>query len=140
MIGKELEIEILRLYYAEKWSIHAIAKQLEVHHSVVRRILSQSGQEPPLTKRARMVDPFLPFIYEQLEKYPQITAGRLLEMVKQRGYPGKGSQFRAVISELRPKRQKREAFLRLRTLPGEEAQVDWGHFGSIEIEGGNFSV
>jgi len=134
MIGKELEIEILRLYHAEHWRKHAIAKQLKVHHSVVRRILSESGQERVLTKRPRMVDPYLPFISEQLEKYPKITAGRLLEMVKQRGYPGKKSQFHAVIAELRPKRQKREAFLRLRTLPGEEAQVDWGHFGSIKID------
>src|SRR5262249_37561261 len=26
-----------------------------------------------------------------------------------------------------------EAYLRLRTLPGEQAQVDWGHFGKIRI-------
>jgi hypothetical protein len=26
-----------------------------------------------------------------------------------------------------------EAFLRLQTLPGEQAQVDWGHFGKIQI-------
>ncbi|MFP3624334.1 IS21 family transposase, partial [Burkholderia sp. SIMBA_051] len=30
-------------------------------------------------------------------------------------------------------RKPAEAFLRLRTLPGEQAQVDWGHFGYIEI-------
>ena len=28
---------------------------------------------------------------------------------------------------------KRQAYLRLRTLPGEQAQVDWGHFGHLEI-------
>ena len=27
----------------------------------------------------------------------------------------------------------REAFLRLTTMPGEQAQVDWGHFGKIQI-------
>ena len=26
-----------------------------------------------------------------------------------------------------------EAFLRLRTLPGEQGQVDWGHFGRLQI-------
>jgi transposase len=26
-----------------------------------------------------------------------------------------------------------EAYLRLRTLPGEQAQVDWGHFGHLQI-------
>jgi hypothetical protein len=33
---------------------------------------------------------------------------------------------------LRP-RKPAAAYLRLRTLPGEQAQVDWGHFGSIQI-------
>ena len=26
-----------------------------------------------------------------------------------------------------------EAYLRLKTLPGEQAQVDWGHFGKVKI-------
>ena len=30
-------------------------------------------------------------------------------------------------------RPKAEAYLRLRTLPGEQGQVDWGHFGHLEI-------
>jgi transposase len=27
----------------------------------------------------------------------------------------------------------REAFLRVRTFPGEQAQVDWGHFGTVAV-------
>lgn len=134
MIGKEIEIEVLRLYHVEKWRIHAISQELKIHHATIRRVLAQSGQEKIPNKRPRMVDPYMSFIHEQLEKYPNITGSRLFEMVKQRGYAGQASHFRTIISELRPRRQKREAFLRLRTLPGEEAQVDWGHFGSIEID------
>ena len=33
---------------------------------------------------------------------------------------------------MRP-RPPAEAYLRLRTLPGEQAQVDWGHFGHLQI-------
>jgi hypothetical protein len=33
---------------------------------------------------------------------------------------------------MRP-RPAAEAYLRLRTLPGEQAQVDWGHFGHLQI-------
>ena len=36
------------------------------------------------------------------------------------------------MAGLRP-RPAAEAYLRLRTLPGEQAQVDWGHFGHLEI-------
>ena len=35
------------------------------------------------------------------------------------------------MAELRPPR--REAFLRLRTFPGEQAQADWAHFGEVPI-------
>ena len=36
------------------------------------------------------------------------------------------------MAGLRP-RPAAEAYLRLRTLPGEQAQVDWGHFGHLSI-------
>ena len=53
-------------------------------------------------------------------------------MVKERGYPGKPDHFRTIVARYRP-RPPAEAYLRLRTLPGEQAQVDWGHFGKIRI-------
>ena len=37
-----------------------------------------------------------------------------------------------IIAHHRP-RPPAEAYLRLRTLPGEQAQVDWGHFGHLTI-------
>src|SRR5450759_782834 len=53
-------------------------------------------------------------------------------MVQERGYRGGQSQFRHIIACHRP-RPPAEAYLRLRTLPGEQAQVDWGHFGHVVI-------
>ncbi|MFQ5472412.1 MAG: IS21 family transposase, partial [Dehalococcoidia bacterium] len=67
-----------------------------------------------------------------LAKYPRVAASRLFDMVCERGYPGQPSQFRAVIATLRPRRTP-EAYLRLRTLAGEVAQVDWAHFGRLQI-------
>ena len=131
MIPKDLEPQILRLYHAEKWRIGTIASELGIHPSAVRRVLGQDGmRERVLPARPRMVDPFMPFINQTLEKYPKLSAQRLYQMVKQRGYPGKISQFRAVIAEIR-QLEKYEAFMRLQTLPGEQAQVDWGHFGRL---------
>ena len=45
-------------------------------------------------------------------------------MVGERGYVGCDSHFRHLIAELRP-RPPAEGYQRLRTLPGEQAQVDW---------------
>ncbi len=132
-IDKEIENKILRYHFVEQWRVGTIATQLGVHHSVVDRVLSQAGlPKVERSPRSCMIDSYLPFIVATLDAFPTLTAARLYEMAKQRGYPGGPSQFRQRISQLRPRKQP-EAYLRLKTLPGEQAQVDWGHFGHIEI-------
>ena len=132
-IGKDIESKILRYHFVEQWRVGTIATQLGVHHSVVDRVLSQAGlPKVERSPRTSMIDPYLPFITETLSQFPMLTAARLYEMAKQRGYPGAPSQFRQRISQLRPRKQP-EAYLRLKTLPGEQSQVDWGHFGHIKI-------
>jgi transposase len=133
MISKETEAEIIRLFHAEKWRIGTIAAQLHVHYTTVQRVLRQSGIETAaVASRASLADPFLPYIIEQLTKYPRLRASRLFEMVRERGYKGGPDHFRRIVGRHRPKKPA-EAFQRLRTLPGEQAQVDWAHFGKIQI-------
>jgi transposase len=132
MIPRELEAKISRLYHAEQWPVGTIASQLQVHHEVVERVLAQSGLPKVKQIRSSMVDPYLPFILKTWKSYPRLPASRLYIMCKKRGYPGSASYFRHRLSRYRP-RPLGEAFLRLKTLPGEQAQVDWGHFGRIEI-------
>jgi len=132
-ISPELEAKILRYYHVEKWRVGTIACQLGVHHGTVDRVLSQAGL-PKLERPSRpsRLDPFVPFILETLKQYPRLTASRLYGMVRERGYTGGPDHFRHLIAHYRPRPQP-EAYLRLRTLPGEQAQVDWGHFGKITI-------
>src|ERR1700687_2633711 len=133
MIPRALEAEILRLYHTEHWLIGTIGTQLRVHHTTVRRVLAQAGVPvAPKTLRASMVEPYRAFIVETLTKYPTLRASRLYAMVRERGYPGAPDHFRAIIAQLRP-RPVAEAYLRLRTLPGEQAQTDWAHFGKLTI-------
>jgi transposase len=132
-ISNELEAKILRHYHVEKWKVGTIARQLTVHHSVVKRVLSQAGiAKENFTKKESIITTFLPFILETLRKYPKLTASRLYHMVNERGYNGSQDHFRHLITLYRP-RPPAEAYLRLRTLPGEQGQVDWGHFGYIDI-------
>jgi transposase len=132
-IDKETEARILRYHFVEQWRVGTIATQLGIHHGVVDRVLSQAGlPKVERSLRSSIIDPYLPFIIETLKEFPTLTAVRLYEMAKQRGYPGGPSQFRQRISQLRPRKQP-EAYLRLKTLPGEQAQVDWGHFGHLQI-------
>ena len=137
-IAPDLVAQILRLYTVEKWRVGTIARQLHVHGDVVRRVLAVNAAlghpwQPPTTPlRPSRIDPYRPFLLATLSKYPTLTAARLHAMVTERGYVGSTSHFRALVAGLRP-RPSAEAFLRLRTLPGEQAQVDWGHFGHLQI-------
>ena len=132
-VTAELEAQILRYYHAEKWRVGTIARQLCTHHNVIERVLAQAGiPKADFIKRESIIDPFLPFILDTLKKFPTLRAKRLYDMVQTRGYTGSVDHFRHLIAMHRP-RPAAEAFLRLKTLPGEQAQVDWGHFGHITI-------
>lgn len=132
-IPPELEAQILRYYHVEKWRIGTIARQLRVHPETVARVLAQAGlPRIGAPRRPSKIDPYLPFIHEMLAKFPTLTASRLHAMACERGYRGGPSRFRAVIACHRP-RPPAEAYLRLRTLPGEQAQCDWAHFGHLVI-------
>ena len=133
MISAEQTATILRLYHAEKWSVGTIARQLGMHHGTVRRALSRSGILQPVgRRRPSNLDPYLPLLTRTLQQYPSLTASRLCEMARQRGYQGSPDHFRHWVALYRP-RPIAEAYLRLRTLPGEQAQVDWAHFGKLRI-------
>lgn len=132
-IPLELESTVLRHALVDKWPPGTIARQLGIHHGVVRRVLAGHGlPSPKQHQRVRMIDPYLGFIMDMLEKYPQLHASRLHQMVQQRGYQGSQSHFRRLIAQLRPPK-RHEPFLRLHKLPGEEAQVDWASFGTVLI-------
>lgn len=130
MISEEMRAEIRRLHEVEKWPVGTIAKQLGVHHNTVERAL---GRRVTLTwTRRSKLDPYKPLIVEVLAKHPTLCSTRIFAMVKERGYPGGAGQVCRFVAHVRPKRPA-EAYLRLRTLPGEQAQVDWAHFGSLQV-------
>jgi transposase len=112
--------------------VGTIARQLGVHHNTVVRVLASGDQPVATVQRPSMIDPFIPFIHETLERFPRLPATRLYTMACERGYPGSDSHFRHQVALLRP-RPRAEAYLRLRTSPGEQAQVDWAHFGQIKV-------
>jgi transposase len=136
MIAADKEAQVLRLYHAEKWRINTIARQLGLHHSTVRRVLVQGGVTAARGRcRPSKLEPYVALIQKTLEQYPSLTASRLYQMVKERGYVGSQDHFRHVVALYRP-RPSAEAYLRLRTLIGEQAQVDWASFGKLRTGSG----
>jgi transposase len=132
-ISAELEAKILRYYHVEKWRVGTIARQLGVHHGTVQRVLRRAGVPPAQSNaRASKADPYVPFMLQTLERFPTLTASRLYAMVRERGYRGSPDHFRHIVAMHRPRRAV-EAYLRLTSMPGEIGQVDWGHFGHLQI-------
>jgi transposase len=131
----ELWAEIRRLVLVEKLSQREAGLRVGMNRRTVRRAVRQShAPTSPARDRASLLDPFDKDIGEILEKTPRITAVRLLEELRRRGYSGKLTILRGRLRVLREKRQG-EAFVRRTFHPGEAAEVDWARCGSIEIGG-----
>jgi len=131
MISPEQKANIRRLFHGEHWKIGTIAAELGVHPDAVRTALEVERFMRGPAPRAALTDPYLDFIRGTLEQHPRLRATRLYEMLRDRGYRGSVVQLRRVLANLRPAKQ--EAFLRLSTLPGEQAQADWANFGTVTI-------
>ena len=134
MITETQRAEIRRLFYAEHWRIGTIASEMGLHADTVRAALDTArfNTRTLIRMRPSRLDPYLDFIRTTLEQYPRLRATRIHEMIAARGYEGSEVQTRRLVRRLRPRPQA-EAYLRLHTLPGEQAQVDWGHFGKIRV-------
>jgi transposase len=130
MIAPETVAEIRRLFYAEHWKVGTIATALGLHSDTVKNALciTLPASRTPVP---RATQAYAALIRDTLQKHPRLRATRLLEMLRDRGFTGSIHQLRREIKALRP--VTREAFFRLTTLPGEQAQVDWASFGAVQI-------
>jgi transposase len=131
MIPAEQVAHIRHLFHAEHWKVGTIAAELGLHPDTVRAALESHRFRSTPRLRDSLTDPYRDFLRHTLERYPRLRATRLYEMIRQRGYTGSVSQLRRVVASLRP--LTREAFLRLETFAGEQAQADWAHFGEVSI-------
>ena len=134
MTDLERDAEIRRLFFAEHWKKGTICAQLGVHHDVVERAIGNLGPNPKSGPRPSVLDPYKGLVQDTLEQYPRVCASRIFDMATSRGYPGSERTMRRYVSAVRPAPRK-EAFLRTETLPGEQSQIDWGHVGTLRIDG-----
>lgn len=116
-------------------SISELARQTGHDRKTIRKYL-RSDQEPGYSKSARKskLDPYKSYIKARINDVPEITNQRLLRELQEQGYTGS----RTIISDFTiPLRDRKatEAVIRFETIPGEQSQVDWSVFGTIEEYG-----
>lgn len=132
MITDEQRATIRRFFFAEHWKVGTIATEMGLHHDTVRRALQTERFNVRRGPRASRLDPFVAFVAQLLEQHPRLRATRVHEMLVLRGHVGCPTQTRRLVRRLRP-RTTAEAYFKLTTLPGQEAQVDWAHFGHVQV-------
>lgn len=130
----ELWQQVLTLH-AELHSVRAVADRLHVHRKTVRKALR--SPRPPrrlATPRGSLIDPYRGWILAKLQQYPELTATRLLQMLREQHYEGGYSVVKRCVAELRPR--LRPAHFSPEFAPGECAQVDWGCWRAVDVPGG----
>ena len=131
MVSPETTVQIRHYFYAEHWKIGTIARELSLHPDAVRHAIGSSDFNRPSPLRPSIVDPYLEFVRQTLDRHPRLRATRIYQMIRERGYSGSVVQLRRAVARLRP--PVREPFLRLQTFPAEQGQVDWAHFGQVSV-------
>ncbi|MEW6288522.1 MAG: IS21 family transposase [Thermodesulfobacteriota bacterium] len=128
MIDKRLVFEIHRLA-REGWSKSSIASQLALYRGTVAKYLRNPTPERKKIKRPSKLDPFADEIREMLGRSPRASAAVIRQRLAAMGVSCGISIVKDYLRTIRPK--QRRAFIRFETAPGEQAQIDWGHFGSM---------
>jgi len=112
-------------------SVRQIATQLGIDRESVSKYLN--NPKPVLTKRkkASKLEPFYDLIILMLEECSDVSAPVILQKVTAKGFNGEISILRDYLRKVRGGVKSRQAFTRFEAKPGEQMQIDWGHFASI---------
>jgi len=129
MLSQRLIFEIHRLSY-EGFSLRKIAALLGLSRQVVTKYLRDPAPPKALRPRPSKLDPFRSQIGQFLEIDPAVSGQVILQRLRALGFAGGYTILKDYLRTVRAPRKK-AAFIRFESAPGEQCQVDWGHFGVI---------
>lgn len=148
---EELVHEAVTLH-REGMSRRAIARRLGISRNTVANILRAHAEarEAPHTAlpkrntrapRMKKTDPYRGRVERLIEKYPGITAQRVLEILKaQNGYEGGYTAVKKLVRELRPKPKRKPSLQTPNFGPGKMAESDWSSYEVALLRGGKLKI
>lgn len=135
------DVDEIKELKREGLSIRAISRLTSFDRKTIGRFLLAPSGRPvygPRPAPPSKLEPFKPYIKDRL-RAGVWNAQVLLRELRQRGY---SSCYSILTDWLRP--QRKDAFVvavrRFETPPGKQAQVDWGHLGSLSEDGSERSM
>lgn len=113
-----------------------VAQKYGISRQSIYNILVERSSAPrPRKERGSILDPFKDVIRAKLEDY-DVPATTVLEDIRKLGYGGGLTTVKDFVREVKGD-QVRQVIERFETMPGRQAQIDWGECGTIEIDGVN---
>ena len=125
---------IQHLHHVEQLTVAQIAQAASLDVRTVRRWLDEPRFRPRITPaRPSKLDPFKGYIRRLFEHHP-FSASQILNHLREAGYDGGATIVKDYLQRVRPVRAP--AFLTLHIASGEAAQIDWGHYASVNVGNG----
>ncbi len=130
------DVQELKELQRQGMSIQAISKLTGWDRKTIRKYIQAAGLAPeygPRSAPPSKLDGFKPYLEERL-RAGVWNARVLLRELRERNYAG---SYTILTDWLRPQRSATRvvAVRRFETAPGKQAQVDWGHLGTLEMAG-----
>lgn len=127
-------------------SARAAARALGVSRNTVKQILrdhakaretGHSALPTPAKRapRAKKIDEYAPRVDELLRKYPDITAQRVLETLRDEGFKGGYTGVKRFVNQVRPVTKPTPSYEAPVFGPGEMAECDWSPYEITYTDG-----
>lgn len=146
----ELELQVVTLT-AQRMTRRAVARSLGISRNTVKRILLGHAQqrEQPHTAlpkphqgapRAKLIDDVVTRVTDLLTTYPNITAQRVFEILKDEGFNGCYSTVKRHVRGIRPKKKPNPSRATPIYGPGKMAESDWSPYKVPLLDGSTLSL
>jgi transposase len=136
---REQLIQELVALHRQGLSRRALARALGISRNTVKVLLAahaaarETGQpalapRPARAPRASKLDAYAPRIAELLKRYPDITAQRVLETLRDEGFTGGFTAVKKYVRVLRPPPRPEPSLATPEYGPGEMSENDWSPY------------
>jgi len=130
MLNQRTIFEIHRLKNLG-FSVLRIAQTLKLNRRTIMKYLDEPNAPKISIQRPSKLDPFKDAIDKMLETDPRASAPVVCQRLIPLGFDGGLTIVKDYLRTVRKQGQRAKAFIRFESAPGEQCQIDWGHFGSL---------